>query len=151
MDIDEINTHIHKLKCGSTDWQSVEKLAALCTVRNELSEAESRENSPAPQPEPVMQMEYSTRPREQQSEFVEAASAVPFSGLMEVLDRHMNAIKLVYPKEYELVIKKNQKSVRLTVRLLDSFRVFIVIFSKANKAKIPRNKQAINAVSWDFL
>lgn len=32
MDIDEINTHIHKLKCGSTDWQSVEKLAAsaLC-------------------------------------------------------------------------------------------------------------------------
>lgn len=106
MDIDEINTHIHKLKCGSTDWQSVEKLAALCTVRNELNEAESRENSPAPRPEPVMQMEYSTRPQEQQSEFVEAASAVPFSGLMEVLDRHMNAIKLVYPKEYELVIKK---------------------------------------------
>ena len=31
MDIDEINDHIHKLKCGSTDWQSVEKLAALCT------------------------------------------------------------------------------------------------------------------------
>ena len=38
MDIDEINDHIHKLKCGSTDWQSVEKLAALCTVRNELEE-----------------------------------------------------------------------------------------------------------------
>ena len=106
MDIDEINDHIHKLKCGSTDWQSVEKLAALCTVRNELSEAESRENSPAPQPEPVRQIEYSTRPQEPQSEFVEAASAVPFSGLMEVLDRHMSAIKIAYPKEYELVMKK---------------------------------------------
>lgn len=106
MDIDEINTHIHKLKCGATDWQSVEKLAALCTVRNELSEAERRENSPAPQPEPVMQMEYSTRPQEPKSEFVEAASAVPFSGLMEVLDRHMSAIKIAYPKEYELVMKK---------------------------------------------
>ena len=104
MDIDEINTHIHKLKCGSTDWQSVEKLAALCTVRNELSEAESRENSPTPQPEPVMQMEYSTRPQEPQSEFVEAASAVPFSGLMEVLDKHMDSIKLVYPKEYSSII-----------------------------------------------
>lgn len=104
MDIDEINTHIHKLKCGSTDWQSVEKLAALCTVRNELSEAESWENSPAPQPEPVMQMEYSTRPQEPQSEFVEAASAVPFSGLMEVLDKHMDSIKLVYPKEYSSII-----------------------------------------------
>lgn len=106
MDIDEINTHIHKLKCGATDWQSVEKLAALCTVRNELSEAESRESSPTPQPEQVMQMEYSTRPQEPQSEFVAAASAVPFSGLMEVLDRHMSAIKIAYPKEYELVMKK---------------------------------------------
>ena len=104
MDIDEINTHIHKLKCGSTDWQSVEKLAALCTVRNELSETESRENRPAPQPEPVRQIEYSTRPQEPQSEFVEAASAVPFSGLMEVLDKHMDSIKLVYPKEYSSII-----------------------------------------------
>ena len=41
MDIDEINDHIHKLKCGSTDWQSVEKLAALCTVRNELEEKQA--------------------------------------------------------------------------------------------------------------
>lgn len=106
MDIVEINEHIRKLKCEETNWQSVEKLAALCTVRNELSEAESRENSPSPQPEQVMQMEYSTRPQEPQSEFVEAASAVPFSGLMDVLDRHMSAIKLVYPKEYELVMRK---------------------------------------------
>ena len=41
MDIDEINDHIHKLKFGSTDWQSVEKLAALCTVRNELEEKQA--------------------------------------------------------------------------------------------------------------
>ena len=106
MDIVEINEHIRKLKCEETNWQSVEKLAALCTVRNELSESESLKNSTAPQPEPVRQMEYSTRPKEPQSEFVEAASAVPFSGLIEVLDRHMSAIKIAYPKEYELVMKK---------------------------------------------
>lgn len=111
MDIVEINEHIRKLKCEETNWQSVEKLAALCTVRNELSEAESRENSPAPQPEPARQIEYSTRPQEPQSEFVEAASAVPFSGLIRVLDEHMNAIKLVYPKEYEMVMQR--------IRLLD--------------------------------
>lgn len=111
MDIVEINEHIRKLKCEETNWQSVEKLAALCTVRNELSEAESRETSTTPQVEPVRQMEYSTRPQEPQSEFVEAASAVPFGGLMEVLDRHMNAIKLVYPKEYEMVMQR--------IRLLD--------------------------------
>lgn len=32
------------------------------------------------------------------------ASAVPFSGLMEVLDKHMDSIKLVYPKEYSSII-----------------------------------------------
>ena len=104
MDIVEINEHIRKLKCEETNWQSVEKLAALCTVRNELSEAESREKSPAPQAEPVRHTEYSTRPQEPQSEFVEAASAVPFGGLMQVLDEHMKAIKLVYPKEYSSII-----------------------------------------------
>lgn len=50
------------------------------------------------QPEPARQIEYSTRPQEPQSEFVEAASAVPFSRLMEVLDKHMDSIKLVYQK-----------------------------------------------------
>lgn len=48
---------------------------------------------------------YSTA-AEPQSDFVAAASSVPFGGLMQVLDRHMNAIKLVYPKEYELVMRK---------------------------------------------
>ena len=105
MDIDEINDHIHKLKCGSTDWQSVEKLAALCTVRNELEEkkpAEEQAQALKPAPYPVA---YSTT-AEPQSDFVAAASAVPFSGLMQVLDEHMNAIKLAYPKEYELVMRK---------------------------------------------
>lgn len=106
MDIDEINQHIHKLKCGATDWQSVEKLAALCTVRNELEEKQE----PAPQMVTVQEPKlpaYSTA-GPPQSEFVEAASAVPFGALMDVLDEHMRGIKLVYPKEYELVMRKIQ-------------------------------------------
>lgn len=104
MDIDEINTHIHKLKCGSTDWQSVEKLAALCTVRDELEEKQQSE----PQLVEVHEAKipaYSTA-SDPQSEFVRAASAVPFGSLMDVLDEHMSAIKMVYPKEYELVMRK---------------------------------------------
>lgn len=104
MDIDEINEHIRKLKCEETSWQSVNKLAALCTVRDELEEKQDA----APQ------MESAREPRlpaysaasGPQSEFVEAASAAPFGGLMEVLDEHMSAIKLAYPKEYELVMRK---------------------------------------------
>lgn len=106
MDIDEINDHIHKLKCGSTDWQSVEKLAALCTVRNELEEkqapAEMQTQALPPTSHPAA---YSTKANPQ-SDFVAAASSVPFGGLMQVLDEHMKAIKLVYPKEYELVMQK---------------------------------------------
>ena len=107
MDIDEINDHIHKLKCGSTDWQSVEKLAALCTVRNELEEKQqlAPETQSQALPPSAYPAAYSTAAKPQ-SDFVAAASAVPFSGLMQVLDEHMNAIKLVYPKEYELVMQK---------------------------------------------
>ena len=105
MDIDEINTHIHKLKCGSTDWQSVEKLAALCTVRDELEEKQAPETQTQSLPPTDYRAAYSTA-AEPQSEFVEMASAAPFGGLMEVLDEHMNAIKLAYPKEYELVMRK---------------------------------------------
>lgn len=101
MDIDEINEHIRKLKCEGTSWQSVEKLAVLCTVRNELEEKQQPDLQPAAAKIPA----YSTAAAPQ-SEFVQAASAAPFGGLMDVLDEHMNAIKLVYPKEYELVIKR---------------------------------------------
>lgn len=105
MDIDEINTHIHKLKCGSTDWQSVEKLAALCTVRDELEEAHAPEKQTQALPPATYAAAYSTA-TELQSDFVAAASSVPFGGLMQVLDEHMKAIKLAYPKEYELVMRK---------------------------------------------
>lgn len=61
MDIDEINTHIHKLKCGSTDWQSVEKLAALCTVRDELEEAHAPEMQTQAPPHTSYPAAYSTK------------------------------------------------------------------------------------------
>ena len=109
MDIDEINEHIRKLKVEETSWQSVEKLAALCTVRNELNE--SRETTSKQDVNPVQASEYS-READPESEFVEAASAVPFSGLMQILNEHMNAIQLVYPKEYQLVMKKIRDMMR---------------------------------------
>nr|DAY48989.1 MAG TPA: hypothetical protein [Caudoviricetes sp.] len=105
MDIDEINEHIRKLKCEETSWQSVNKLAALCTVRDELEEAHAPETQIQSLPPATYAAAYSTA-AEPQSDFVTAASSVPFGGLMQVLDEHMKAIKLVYPKEYELVMRK---------------------------------------------
>ena len=100
MDIDEINEHIRKLKCEETSWQSVNKLAALCTVRDELEEAHAPETQIQALPPTDYRAAYSTA-AEPQSDFVAAASSVPFGGLMQV-----KAIKLVYPKEYELVMRK---------------------------------------------
>lgn len=105
MDIVEINEHIRKLKCEETNWQSVEKLAALCTVRDELEEAHTPEAQIQALPPATYAAAYSTA-AEPQSDFVAAASSVPFGGLMQVLDEHMKAIKMVYPKEYELVMRK---------------------------------------------
>lgn len=105
MDIDEINEHIRKLKCEETSWQSVNKLAALCTVRNELEPKQTPEAQSQVLPPSSYPTAYSTA-AEPQSDFVAAASSVPFGGLMQVLDEHMEAIKLVYPKEYELVMRK---------------------------------------------
>ena len=104
MDIDEINEHIRKLKCEETSWQSVNKLAALCTVRDELEEAHAPETQTRALPPTNYRAAYSAAA--EQSDFVAAASSVPFGGLMQVLDEHMKAIKLVYPKEYELVMRK---------------------------------------------
>ncbi len=106
MDIDEINEHIRKLKCEETSWQSVNKLAALCTVRDELKDEDKAKMSDVTTRSTPAPIAYSTAAEPPKSEFVEAASSVPFSGLMGVLDEHMNAIKLVYPKEYQLVLKK---------------------------------------------
>ena len=106
MDIDEINEHIRKLKCEETCWQSVNKLAALCTVRDELKEEDKAQANDSTTRSAPASTAYSTAAELSKSEFVEAASSVPFSGLMDVLDEHMNAIKMVYPKEYELVMRK---------------------------------------------
>ena len=80
-------------------------------MRNELND-DSQETGQTAAGKPAI-VEPESRPiaaysadLEPQSEFVESASAVPFSGLMRVLDEHMTAIKLAYPKEYELVMRK---------------------------------------------
>lgn len=111
MDIDEINEHIRKLKCEETSWQSVNKLAALCTVRDELEEARAPETQTQALPPATYAAAYSTATKPQ-SDFVAAASSVPFGGLMRVLDEHMSAIKLAYPKEYELVMRKISDIIR---------------------------------------
>lgn len=103
LDMDEIRSEIARLENGNTTYSAVEKLAMLYIVQER--------NAPTPEPEPVeiQQMPryaYASAPEPPQSDFLEAVSKVPIDKALQVIDEHMEAIKLLYPKEYTAVINK---------------------------------------------
>lgn len=105
LDMDEIKSEIARLENGNITFSTVEKLAMLYIVQER--------NSPIPEPEPepveIQQMPryaYAAAPEPPQSDFLEAVSKVPIDKALQVIDEHMEAIKLLYPKEYTAVISK---------------------------------------------
>lgn len=87
MNMNEIEKEIARLEEAETNWDNCEKLHILYAIRQKQAVPEKR---------------YSYA----RSEFTQIASEVPFEHLMDVLDEHMEAIQLVYPKEYKLIIRK---------------------------------------------
>lgn len=81
------------------------KLAAYYTILNALY--------PEKKEEPI-DVGYSTMPSYDEyvpqiragSEFMDVCSQKPITDVLEVLDEHMEAIKLLYPKEYDSIIEK---------------------------------------------
>jgi hypothetical protein len=81
------------------------KLAAFYTILNNLY--------PEQKEEPA-DVGYSTMPSYDEyvpqiatgSEFMDACSQKEIMAVLEVLDEHMEAIKLLYPKEYDSIIEK---------------------------------------------
>lgn len=97
LDLNEINSEILRLENGKTTYSAIEKLALLYTVRNQLEGPD----------EPVEEVEakYSMAVAPQ-SEFLSAISDAPLDGVFDILDEHMGVIKLIYPKEYDMILKK---------------------------------------------
>lgn len=101
LDMDEIKSEIARLENGNITFSTVEKLAMLYIVQER--------NSPTPEPIEIQQMPryaYAAAPEPPQSDFLEAVSKVPIDKALQVIDEHMEAIKLLYPKEYKAVINK---------------------------------------------
>ena len=103
LDMDEIRSEITRLENEKTTYSSVEKLAMLYIVQER--------NSPTPEPEPIEMQQmpryaYAAEPTAPKSDFLEAVGKVPIEKALDVLDEHMEAIKLLYPKEYKAVINK---------------------------------------------
>lgn len=88
IDVSIINDEIEALEAGETDYDTCERLACLYTVRNEMRQREAEKKALA------------------SSDFLAASVGAPITDLMKVLDEHMEAIRVLYPKEYDTVVSK---------------------------------------------
>ena len=89
IDLDEINAEIMRLEYGNTTYSNCEKLSVLYAVRNGL--------------QAVQEPGYSTASEPPGSEFVQAFQNAG-AGAIYILDEHMQAVNLLYPKEYQKII-----------------------------------------------
>lgn len=103
IDLREIDDTIRELKDTGTTVGSAEKLALLYIARDYMQ----REDNPA---QTAMQVKrsYSTSSYDvsESSEFYAVCYGLCDDALLDVLDNHMEAIRVLYPKEYRAVIKK---------------------------------------------
>lgn len=88
IDASIINDEIDALESEETTYEVCEQLATLYTVRNEIRRREAEKRA----------ME--------SSEFLAASVGAPITDLMKVMDEHMQAIKALYPGEYDAVVSK---------------------------------------------
>lgn len=93
LNMQEIQEEIEKLEsCGATTYAVCEKLAILYNVKDH-SAADRK-------PERASEVSFAG------SEFMLAAQRVQQSDLIQILDEHMEAIRLIFPKEYNAVLRK---------------------------------------------
>lgn len=71
-----------------TTYDTCQKLACLYIVRDHLVAKTSKQR------------------KTDTSEFMKVAVGIPITDLMEVMDEHMEAIRIVYPAEYEAIVNK---------------------------------------------
>lgn len=107
IDLREIDDTIRELKNTGTTVGAAEKLALLYIARDYMQ----REDHPA-QTE-MRKMRRDTRAYsgsaevyDGSSEFRAVCSGLCDDALLDVLDKHMEAIRVLYPKEYRAVVKR---------------------------------------------
>ena len=111
--IDEVNKTILELEQHDTTYATCEKLALLYIVKDHIDATHAPTTS-APRDEsttsaPRDESTTSARvvvPESYKSDFLSAASNVDIVELLNILDEHMEVVKLLHPREYESLIKK---------------------------------------------
>ena len=93
--LDIIEREITELEARDTSYAVCERLSWLYTCRDHLLPQSARDRSETELTKPLSG-----------SEFLEAASGIPYHALMGALDEYLEAIRLVYPKSYDSLIAK---------------------------------------------
>lgn len=97
IDINDINREIASLENNNmANFQTCEKLSVLYIIRDHIDNHDDKTRysfAPAPVDD-------------NQSEFLKAVYSTNIERALKIIDTHMNGIKLVYPKEYKLVLDK---------------------------------------------
>lgn len=90
MNLNEIENEIERLENSETTYDTCYKLAALYAVRDRMGRKTTRK------------AEYSFA----RSEFINAVNDAPLDGVLDILDEHMECIKILHGKEYSAIIRK---------------------------------------------
>ena len=101
VNLETVEREILDLEHRDTSYAVVERLSWLYIVRNEL-----RKQRDAAEPVEVQAVAVREVEPLEGSEFLEAASQAPYEELLQVLNEHLDAVKVVFPKEYEAVMAK---------------------------------------------
>ncbi len=84
------------LEDGSITYPVCEKLSVLYTI------IDHHDNGiPEEMPEPRIMLD--TAPR---SEFLQKVNGAPIDQVLQIVDKHMECVKVLYPKEYNMIIHK---------------------------------------------
>ena len=92
LSLEEVERTILELEKRDTTYATCERLAWLYIVHDHLTQRIVQEKSRAAEMEG--------------SPFLAACSGAEIAEILRVMDEHMDALRVVYPNEYEAVIRK---------------------------------------------
>ena len=96
LNYDEIKCEIERLEHAGTTYANVEKLAMLYQVMNNAPDRSERSA-------PILKYSYA---QASDSEFIRAIKDAPIDGVINIIDEHLEAVRILYPKEYNAVLLK---------------------------------------------
>lgn len=105
IDMNEINSEIVRLENSETEWDVMQKLSMLYTVRSGFNADDTILPMSAKWEEGTSG---ATRidVEESSSEFLRACDGVDYMSVLAIMDEHLADIRLLYPKVYNTILNR---------------------------------------------